>query len=166
MLKKEARQKLALASITAYADNVEDGAENPLAKTITDISVLTAFIQNLPTFFDGTEDTGTGGKIDNKGGFNAILHPNERVMTAEQNQPLKGISNIELSNLGKAYKSGSLNPVMQLDDTKIVSKLDEIANKPTYLGRDYDATERAIVETVIRKGRVERNHKRTGKNIF
>ena len=34
------------------------------------------------------------------------------------------------------------------------------------MGRDYDATERAIIETVERKGRIERNHKRTGKSIF
>lgn len=49
-----------------------------------------------PTFFKGTEDTGPGGKADDKGGFHAVLHPHERVLTAEENKKLKGISNREL----------------------------------------------------------------------
>lgn len=52
-----------------------------------------------PSFFVGTEDTGPGGKADGKGGFHAILHPRERVLTAEQNKKLKGISNEKLVEL-------------------------------------------------------------------
>ena len=165
-LKRQQRLELGLAVLNSYSSNVESDPNNALTKTITDTSVLLSFIQSLPTFYDGTENTGQGGKVDNKGGFHAILHPNERVMTAEQNRQLEGVSNWELSNIGKQYKEGSLSPVINLDDSKIVNKLEEIANKPTYMGRDYDATERAIIETVERKGRIERNHKRTGKSIF
>ena len=165
-LKRQQRIELGLAVLNSYSNNVENDVNNPLAKTITDTSVLLSFIQSLPTFYEGTENTGTGGQLDNKGGFHAILHPNERVMTAEQNRDLNGLSNWELSNLGKSYKEGNLTPQIKLDNTEIVSKLDEIVNKPTYLGRDYDATEKAIVETVIKKGRIERNHRKTGKNLF
>lgn len=52
--------------------------------------------QNQPSFFVGTEDTGTGGDVDDKGGFHAVLHPHERVMTAEENKKLKGLSNKEV----------------------------------------------------------------------
>lgn len=52
--------------------------------------------QNQPSFFVGTEDTGHGGKADEKGGFHAMLHPHERVLTAEENKQLKGISNKQL----------------------------------------------------------------------
>ena len=165
-LKRQQQIELGLAVLNSYSNNLENDVDNPLAKTITDTQVLLQFVRSLPTFYYGTEDTGQGGKIDNKGGFHAILHPNERVMTAEENAPLKGISNIELSNLGKAYKKGVLSPVISVDNTEVVNKLDEIAKKPTYLGRDYDATEKAIIETIARKGRIERNHKKTGKNLF
>ena len=158
--------ELGLAVLNSYSSNVESDPNNALTKTITDTSVLLSFIQSLPTFYDGTENTGQGGKVDNKGGFHAILHPNERVMTAEQNSQLEGVSNWELSNIGKQYKEGSLSPVISVDNTDVINKLDQLVNKPTYMGRDYDATERAIIETVERKGRIERNHKRTGKSIF
>jgi hypothetical protein len=163
-LKRQQQIELGLAVLNSYSNNVENDADNPLAKTITDTQVLLQFIQSLPTFYDGTENTGQGGQIDNKGGFHAILHPNERVMTAEQNQQLDGISNWELANIGKEYKDGKLNNTILVDNSEVVNKLDEIVNKPTYLGRDYDATEKAIIETIQSKGRIERNHKRTGNN--
>lgn len=52
--------------------------------------------QNQPSFFVGTEDTGHGGNVDSKGGFHAVLHPHERVLTAEENKKLKGLSNREV----------------------------------------------------------------------
>lgn len=51
---------------------------------------------NQPSFYVGTEDTGPGGQVDSKGGFDATLHPHERVVSAEDNKHLRGISNKEL----------------------------------------------------------------------
>ena len=90
-------------------------------------------------------------------------------MTAEQNKPLEGLSNWELSNLGAMYKSGEfLQPKANVFNTeKLEEKLDQLINKPTYLGRDFDATSKAIIETIERKGRLERNHrKNTSNGIF
>ena len=165
-LKRQQRIELGLAVLNSYTNNVENDVNNPLAKTITDTSVLLSFIQSLPTFYDGTENTGQGGKVDNKGGFHAVLHPNERVMTAEQNRQVEGLSNWELSNLGKQYKQGNLNPILSVDNSEVVNKLDQLVNKPTYLGKDYDSTEKAIIDVIAKKGRIERNHKKTGKNLF
>ena len=165
-LKRQQRVELGLAVLNSYSNNVDNGVENPLAKTITDTSVLLSFIQSLPTFYEGTENTGLGGQLDNKGGFHAVLHPNERVMTAEQNNALDGLSNWELSNLGKQYKQGNLNPILAVDNSDVVNKLDQLVNKPTYLGKDYDSTEKAIIDVIAKKGRIERNHKKTGKNLF
>ena len=165
-LKRQQRVELGLAVLNSYSNNVDNGVENPLAKTITDTSVLLSFIQSLPTFYEGTENTGNGGQLDNKGGFHAVLHPNERVMTAEQNNALDGLSNWELSNLGKQYKQGNLNPILSVDNSEVVNKLDQLVNKPTYLGKDYDSTEKAIIDVIAKKGRIERNHKKTGKNLF
>lgn len=111
-LKKQERIKLAMTVLDAYNSNLQSkelGGKNALVKTITDVSLLTAFINSLPAFFDGTEDTGINGKgIDGKGGFLSILHPKERVITKEQNEKMQGISNVELSTLAENYMRGNL----------------------------------------------------------
>ena len=111
-LKKQERIKLAMTVLDAYNSNLQSkelGGKNALVKTITDVSLLTAFINSLPAFFDGTEDTGINGKgIDGKGGFLSILHPKERVITKEQNEKMQGISNVELSTLAEDYMRGNL----------------------------------------------------------
>lgn len=68
--------------------------------------------QNQPSFYVGTEDTGHGGKADSKGGFNAVLHPHERVLTAEENKKLRGLSNRQVIDLVESYK---VKPAPQLD---------------------------------------------------
>ena len=62
----------------------------------------------LPTFFVGTEDTGIGGSVDGKGGFNAVLHPNERVMTKDQNKKMHGYSNDKVSNIINDFHNKTL----------------------------------------------------------
>ena len=165
-LQRQARIELALSALSTYTAKVQAGDDNALASTIADTQLLLNFVQSLPAFYEGTENTGLGGDVDNKGGFHAILHPNERVMTAEQNKQLDGLSNWELSNLGAMWKSGELMQptVVTQDNSEMINLLTDIKNKPTYLGRDYDKTERAIIETVIRQGRKERNHRKTGAN--
>ena len=37
---------------------------------------------------------------------------------------------------------------------------DVVKNKPAYMGRDFDATRKAITETIESKGRIERNHQK------
>ena len=72
--------------------------------------MLNQFISSLlPTFLEGTEDTGTHGRgIDGKGGFKAILHPNERVLTKEQNAMIGDLTNEELAQIGNDYQTGQL----------------------------------------------------------
>lgn len=107
------KQRIQLAStvLQTYLTNSADpDVKNPLAKTITDTVLLTEFIKNLPAFFDGTEDTGSNGKgVDGKGGFNAILHPNERVMTKKQNALVGDMSNEDLSQLAYNYQNGMIS---------------------------------------------------------
>ncbi len=116
------KQRMALASsvLQTYLTNSQDETvENPLAKTITDTVLLTEFIKSLPTFLDGTENTGSHGQgVDGKGGFHSILHPNERVLTKEQNRKIGGLSNNELSDLAHNYHTGL---VRDISDGVIVS---------------------------------------------
>jgi hypothetical protein len=87
------------------------------------------------SFFEGTEDTGKGGRLDSKGGFAAILHPNERVMTAQQNKRIKqalgNVSNDDLVKMIENSKSLSVNPGGLLVDSsaineKMNTKMDEM----------------------------------------
>jgi hypothetical protein len=51
-------------------------------------------------------------------------------------------------------------------NSAIISKLDEmkqtIKEQPVYLGRDYNATEMAIIDTIKKNNRIEKLHKKTG----
>jgi TP901 family phage tail tape measure protein len=101
----QARIQLASSAYQTYNQKLADNKENALAETITDITLLQSFINSLPTFFEGTEDTGTNGRgIDGRGGFQAVLHPNERVIPKHLNENLKGITNEELTNMAVQYK--------------------------------------------------------------
>ena len=107
---KAERQKQLIQSttafLTAYTNELENGKSSGEALTIalTDKALLDGIISALPTFFVGTEDTGNGGNLDNNGGFLSVLHPNERVMTKEQNQQLNGISNDEVVKMVQKSK--------------------------------------------------------------
>jgi myosin heavy subunit len=109
-MRRQARIELAVSAYNAYQKNVEDkSVKNPLAKTITDITLLSQFIQNLPAFLDGTEDTGKNGQgIDGKGGFHAVLHPNERVVPKSLNEQIGSLSNSELARIASEYNTGAL----------------------------------------------------------
>lgn len=107
---KAERQKQLIQSttafLTAYTNELENGKSSGEALTIalTDKALLDGIISALPTFFVGTEDTGNGGNLDNNGGFLSVLHPNERVMTKEQNQQLNGMSNDEVVKMVQKSK--------------------------------------------------------------
>lgn len=109
-LKKQQRIQFANTVYQTYQKNAADeSVKNPLAKTITDVTLLAEFIKTFPAFLDGTEDTGVSGQgVDGKGGFHAILHPNERVMTKEQNQRVGSLSNEALARLAEDYNTGQI----------------------------------------------------------
>ena len=53
------RMQFAMTIFNAYNSNIQNAkvGENPFTKTITDISALTAFVGQLPTFYEGTDTT-------------------------------------------------------------------------------------------------------------
>ena len=119
--KRQQRIQLAQSVYSTYTAKVNAGSKNALAETIRDTQVLNQFIQSLPTFFDGTEDTGTNGRgIDGKGGFLSVLHPNERVVPKSLNDQIGSMSNDELSQLAMEYQNGK----MVRSDSQISSALE------------------------------------------
>ncbi len=132
-LKKQQRIELIKTAYSTYQAKVQSGSKQPLVDTIKDITLLNAFISALPTFFDGTEDTGKGGGIDGKGGFLSVLHPKERVVPQAINEKLGGISNQELGSIAEQIKLNNMpfnKGILALNfgTDKIVERLDSLEN--------------------------------------
>jgi hypothetical protein len=126
-----------------YNQKVAANAENPLMETIRDTVLLQQFantlLGNMPTFFDGTENTGKHGEgVDGKGGFHAILHPNERVVPKSLNEKIGSLSNEQLAKVAQEYQNGKLitgtQPMSAIDLSLLVNEMkdlkDVIRNKP------------------------------------
>ena len=136
--KRKQRVQLASSVLTAYMKNSSDpDVKNPLTKTITDTVLLTEFIKNLPMFESGIENTGKNGQgVDGRGGFHAILHPEERVMTRNQNKMIGNLSNEELAKLANDYQNGMISNIgsgaVQIgsgwNSIEVVKKLENIEN--------------------------------------
>jgi TP901 family phage tail tape measure protein len=110
------RLKLIQTSLDIYGAKVANGDKNPLLNTIKDVQLLKQFIESLPAFESGTENTGANGKgLDGKGGFLSVLHPYERVVDAENNASIGNLSNDELSNIAKRYNTGQLVEMRNID---------------------------------------------------
>ena len=124
--KKEIRDEMLIAGLQAFASN-----DGNVGKTLGDVSLLIAALNTLPSFFDGTEDTGTVQKpLDSNGGRTAILHDNERVLTAKQNAPIlkAGLSNEDVSDLVKMHGNGSLGgtTVVANNNKELISEVREM----------------------------------------
>lgn len=143
-LRRQQAIQMASAVYSTYNAKVLEGVDNPLIETIKDTVLLQQFantlLSQLPAFFDGTEDTGTNGKgVDGKGGFHAILHPNERVIPKSLNEQIGNMSNEQLATLAQNYNNGRLigsnnQSATAFETAILVNKIDElnqtIRNKP------------------------------------
>jgi len=172
-LKKQAMWKLIEGGVSAYAKNAGDSSvKNPVMKTFSDITLLTQLLKTLPSFEVGTENTGTNGNgIDGRGGFHAILHPNERVLTKEQNQLIGNVSNEDLAltmnkiNSGELVKlkEGATSNVGNWQNMALISEIQDlkniIKNKPDFKIEAGEIIQGAmsIVETKTTKNSIYTN---------
>lgn len=155
----------AITAITAAfkEGNIFKGIATSLALAAqvaaTIISVRNAF-SNLPSYRQGTERTGKG-NVDGYGGFNAVLHPDERVLTAEQNAPLLkyGIKNTDvpkLALLGLGMKKyGSQTATMDMSKMEKImkeqnTKLDRITEVLQNTGMDVSISDDGILNMTNR----------------
>jgi len=172
-LKKQSQWKLIEAGVNAYSKNASDpNVANPVLKTFTDITLLQQLLKTLPSFLVGTEDTGANGNgIDGKGGFHAILHPNERVLTKEQNQLIGNVSNEDLAltmnklNSGELVKlkEGATSNIGNWQNMALISEIQDlkniIKNKPDFKIEAGEIIQGAmtIVETTRKNNTVFKN---------
>lgn len=100
------------------------------ARLAAGLGVATVLLQG--SAYDGVENTGTGGKGDDRGGMLWMLHPEERVMTRKQNMKVGNLSNDELADMAMMYNKGHLvNPMTDLA-LSVTNKQDKKEDK-TYL---------------------------------
>ncbi len=89
------------------------------------LGALPAVINAIPTFFEGTEDTGkVRNALDSKGGRLSMLHDNERVIDKKNNMKMGGVSNDEAANIVQDYNRGVLGNLYDYNQPK----LDEAIN--------------------------------------
>ena len=163
------KQAFELVSSTIQSFNNELGegksTQEALKEATTGTADISAIIAAIPTFLEGTEDTGTQGQgIDGKGGFHAVLHPNERVLTKDQNSMIGGYSNSQVAEIMQNHRLGNFNLIESTNNQQDFSILE---------GK-MDAIEKAIInkpETNIELGQITSTSmmisetKRRGKNI-
>jgi len=129
---EKARQVYAI--IQSQLDEGKSASE-AIASTGGFMTAIQGLIQSLPSFYEGTEDTGKAGKaLDNKGGRLAVLHNNERVLTADQNKHLQGIPNPMIPVLvNKALDSaGNSYDLLAIDELRRTRQAIEKLPQSTY----------------------------------
>jgi TP901 family phage tail tape measure protein len=159
--RRQQRLKLVESVFSTYNAKIQSGSKNAIAETFRDTTLLTQFIKTLPMFESGIEDTGKHGRgVDGRGGFHAVLHPNERVIPKRLNDQIGGLTNEQLTKLaieyqnGKTFGSGATAIDSPLNFMVLVDKIDQlnetIRNKPeTNIG--IGEITRSAMEIVERK---------------
>lgn len=167
-IRNQKRLELGLAAIETFNAKKAAGEPNALASTISEIAALQLFVESLPGFFDGTENIAEAlgaPDVAGKDGYIVRVDGSERVITGAQNSLIGSMGNAELAALAFAHRTGirsiEANETSGVErEIKALQKI--IAEKPTYLGKDYDPIQRAIIDVVEKKGRIERNRRKPG----
>lgn len=164
-LERQQRQELAFTAIQTYTAKVEANDPSPLASTISDISVLRAFVDSLPGFYEGSEKVSDDliATVPGKDGHVIRVDGSERILTGQQNSLVGNMSNMELAMLANKSKNEVRNVI---DSQLIVSEIRELKqvtkNKPTYLGMDYDPILELVTRKVQKANKLEKIHRKTG----
>ena len=179
---RQQRTQALLTVFSAYQSNVNNGEEDPLGKTIADVGVLTALAQAFGTgFFEGTDDTGSTGKLKDKNGpITGFTHANEAVIEAERKKQIDKKNNTSLGTrdfISKAVDSyaenqllnsmmlnGMLDNTVKTDketfvvmDKRLLSKIDTLNDTLKIYKNDGDGLDIDEVKNVLiytqRRGR-------------
>jgi hypothetical protein len=133
-----------------------------------------AGLSAIPAFFKGTEDTGEGGNADSKKGFHAILHPHERVLTADQNRKVGDMTNEQLADLAYRFNATSFDriPVEKAPDDRHIEEIRNlrseisdfkkmVQNRPVK-SESFDEINKLVVTTIRTQYNTVRKMKKLG----
>ena len=168
-VQRQEKRELAFAAIQTYSGKVQAGDPNPLASTVADISVLRAFINALPAFYEGSEliSEDLNPTMSGKDGYVVRVDGGERVIPSKENSLIGKMSNTELATIAYRHRTKeNTESNFYMDSSKIISELQDIKKatleKPVYLGRDYNKAEQAIIDKIQKGKALERIHTKTG----
>lgn len=163
-LKKQKRLELGLAAVTAFGKLAESDEKTALAKTITEITELMAFINSIPEYEDGVIALYGRRKTSAPDDTIAKIGPGESVMTAPATDKyydqLKDMQSLKYDPLDYIdmprftnYNESSIEKQL---GKKIDNLTDVVKNKPEYQ-IDIDALTGEIVERITRGNTVTIN---------
>jgi len=134
--KRKQRILLISSFIQSYNSNLLNGDESgeALTKALVSQAFLDQIVSNLGSFFVGTEDTGTtSNPLDSNGGRLAVIHNNERIMTAKQNAMIGNYSNEEVAKVMEQKRLGRLMDNQQIsigyENILLVDQLSAVGDK-------------------------------------
>jgi len=170
--KAQAKSKAFLTLLDTASAKAAAGDENAIVNTIFDAQVLRAFVQTLPTFFEGTDLTGNG-NVDNKGGFLSVLHPNEMVLSNADRMDMDGAPttrseviagyNLGRTVLAKGNDIPNSVTVTNTYDDRLLGEIKEmkqaIKNMP-HTGLDYNPIMNWITDIVKEGNSTTNNHRK------
>ena len=149
--RKQVRNEMLLALLKVLSSTA--GQPNGEAKALTAIKALIANVKSLPTFDVGTDNTGkTGRGVDGKGGFHAVLHPNEMVMNSDQTSELAkhGYKTRDsILNLVKSTNKLKTPSQVVVDNTIVVNELREVKDAIKSLKLEQNDVNYDVMENII-----------------
>lgn len=160
-VERQKKIELGLTALKVYASKIAAGDKNALGSTITDVSLLTAFVQSLPAAWEGTNDKTVGEvfgapHMPGRDGYIVRVDKSETILDPERTKAYH--AQLRADNVPRGTLSA--------EGPKVVKKLEcieqAILNQPVYLGRDYSATEKAIIDTIECRHKIIRNHAKRG----
>lgn len=99
------RRQAFLSALQSYSAALQQtgNPQQALVQTFTNLSLLRAFVQGLPTFYTGTERVGSDNAVKIQGlvrdAFVVRVHEGERIVPANINRQLGGVRNEDLPKL-------------------------------------------------------------------
>jgi hypothetical protein len=177
LARTEKRKQIIEASMTALklvASYAEKGINNPTSKAGKDIATLMTAVKGIQFFAEGTESVEGGVKgVDS---VPAMLMPQERVFTVEQNKRIGNISNDDASRILEAHRKGAFEgtvlptsaSVQVKDNSNLIKKLDDVITSVKNIpvaSVDHHALADYITNTIRTQNTIERRHYK-GNQIF
>jgi hypothetical protein len=134
--RRKQRMELISSGLNTYNSAVAGGAKPLEALSTTGVTMAGLFglLSSLPSFDIGADRLDHKGRgVDGIGGMPAIVHPNERIMTSDQNKAIGyNFTNPEIVDVMSYYKKGLLSPSTQIaiaqpiqDNSQILKSINE-----------------------------------------
>ena len=144
-----------ISDIRADSQKTDQQKTTQVTQARVSSALSVATVLATQSAYDGVENTGAGGKGDDRGGMLWMLHPEERVMTRKQNIKVGGLSNDELADMAMMYNKGQLiNPMTDLA-LSVTNKQDKQVDKTHLVVNKLNSLQEAIENRPVQQVNVD-----------